>query len=309
MDLLKDSLPVLVSAVVGAVVLYVLQRIPVVWGALRDGITRVGNAVNHIRRFVLARKATRLEARSAFMSRRNSVSLVLLEFTLFRWYDKHGGLLPYVKHVQEKHKNERVRRAAYSLLWNDKPAAELKVGDIVDNRDGARGHVLHIRHADDATRVLWHAMHGSTSGRAFRKDGSVRVTRGGWCPLDDCRYCDMAPSIRTEIGDWWWRLEEAQEEANRLRHGGQNYKVRNVEDADSALHGIADHEPVGITGGKTMHAPDHYDYQPITSAGSVAALRNLAMEGWQFEVLRCPGYDNLPSVMISKWCPPQPTLA
>ena len=306
MDLLKDSLPVLVSAVVGAVALYVLQRIPVVWGALRDGITRVGNAVNHIRKFVLARKATRLEARSAFMSRRNSVSLVLLELTLFRWYDKHGGLLPYVKHVQEKHKNERVRRTAYNLLWDDKPAAELKVGDIVDNRDGARGHVLHIRHDEDATRVLWHAIHESTSDRAFPTDGSVRVTRGGWCPLDDCRYCDMAPSIRTEIGDWWWRLKEAQKEANRLRRGGENYMVSNVEDADSALHGIADYELVRAAGGKAMQAPDHYDYGPITSAQSVAELKTLAREGWQFQILRCPGYDNLPPVIISNWRPPQP---
>ena len=306
MDLLKDSLPVVVSAVVGAVAVYVLQRIPLVWGALRDGTTRVGNAVNHIRKFVLARKTTRLVARSAFMSRRNSVSLVLLELTLFRWYDKHGGLLPYVKHVQEKHKNERVRTAAYSLLWDDKPPTELKVGDIVDNRDGARGHVLHIRHDEDATRVLWHAIHGSTSGTAFPTDGSVRVTLGGWCPLDDCRYCDMAPSIRTEIGDWWWRLEEAQEEANRLRRGGENYMVSNVEDADSALHGIADYELVRAAGGKAMQAPDHYDYGPITSAQSVAELKTLAREGWQFQILRCPGYDNLPPVIISNWCPPQP---
>ena len=80
--------------------------------------------------------------------------------------------------------------------------------------------------------------------------------------------------------------------------------VESAEDAEQALQGIEDYEPIGTIGGKAMHAPDHYDFGTAASALSVADLKRLAGEGWQFQILRCPGYDHLPTVMISNWRPP-----
>ena len=230
----------------------------------------------------------------------------MLELTLFRWYDKRGELWPYVVRVHEAHKLERVRAEAYNLLWKDKPSKELAVGDIVNNPAGHCGHVLHIRHDEDATRVLWDATPSTTSGKAFGPSTSVRVTRGGWCPLPECRYCEMSFDQAREIGEWWWGKEQASDEAKRLRRGGEIYLVSSVEDADRAFEGIGDWEPIGRMGGRAMHAPETHDGEPAKSAETVADLKLLASEGWEFQVLRCEDYDHLPKVVMFDWCPPAP---
>ena len=299
-------IPAAIAAIVGVLAGYVLQKIPALRARAWSSLKRTIGTLNRVRRFLLARKSTRIDTRAAFMSRRQNASLALLELTLFRWFEKNVDLLPHVLSVYTNHKNELVRTAASDLLWMNKPARMLQLGDIVRRRDDNSdyGHIVHLVRDDEGVHVTWDATHGSTSRGFIRNEALIPVTRRGWCPLSGCRYCDMGLDLCKEIGEWWWSREDARKEAARLRRGGENFMVESAEDAEKALHGIGDYEPIGTMGGKAMHAPDHYDYGPIASAQLVADLKRLADEGWKFQILRCPGYDHLPTAMISNWRPP-----
>ena len=292
--------------VVGAAALFVLQRIPIICKVFGDVFNRVIHTIDTIRKFVFAKKITRIKARAQRISRDDSVSLYRLERTLFDWYAVRQELLPYVMQIHQNHNVERVRSAAYDLLWYDKPLTALKVGDVVNDPAGHSGHVLHIRYDEDATRVLWDATPSSTSGTAYHSSASVRVTRDGWCPLSECRYCDMSSDQVREIGEWWWGKEQANNEANRLRQGGKCVFVRSVEDADRAFEGLVGDELIAIVCRRALHAPETLDGEPAKSAETVADLKLLASEGWTFQVLRCDDYDRLPRVVMFDWCPPAP---
>ena len=114
----------------------------------------------------------------------------------------------------------------------------------------------------------------------------------------------LHPPLR-EIGDWWWRKEEAEQESKRLKRGGSNHSIRSAEEAESVLEGLEDWEPVRVFYGRAMDAPDNHDGQPAISASSVKELKLLATDGWEFQILRCEDYDRLPKVIMFEWCPPR----
>ena len=77
MDLLDQAILVVVGVLVGAAATNILQRAPAVWRVLRGAFCRLGRAVNFLRKFVLARKMTRINMRAEFMSRRSSLPLLM----------------------------------------------------------------------------------------------------------------------------------------------------------------------------------------------------------------------------------------
>ena len=303
-----DSTDIVIStalgAVIGAVALYTLQRLPAVRQRFRDCFRRFIRSLNAIRKFFLATKRTRFEARAAYLARRPNISLRRLRRTLFHWYEEMPELWPHLVKIHAEHDNELVSEAAARLLWVDKRATELQPGDIVRINDNSYRHVVHITWGTDGASVVWDATHRSSSLGGYSRDAQVKVTRRGWCPVAACRYCQMGPDLTREIGEWWFSREEAQREANRLRRGGSVYHIGGPEDVESAFDGLNNYDAIAKRGGRLLEAPEHYDYEPILSAQSVAELRMLASEGWTFDVLVCRGYDELPKVIVSRWCPP-----
>lgn len=304
-DLWEEIILIVVGAAAGALSLYAIQNIAVARKLVSIGIKRICSLLNYLRRFILAKRKTRMQARAHLISRKLGISLAMLEFTLFRWYDKYSELLPFVQYVHEHHKNERVRSAAYELLWVERSAMALQVGDIVEGSDGHCLHVLHIRRDDEHTRVLWDATLSSTSGQIFAHSNVFKVTRGGWCTNGDCRYCNMSSDLLREIGEWWWRKEEAEQESKRLRRGGRNFSVKSAEDAEKALEGIDDWESVKVFYGGAINSPAGHDGEPAISASMVTELKSLARDGWEFQILRLEDQDYLPRVIMFEWCPPQ----
>ena len=114
-DLGNEFIIGIVSAAGGAVVLYGLQKIDTLRRVVTNSVKRIRDLVNHLRKFVLAKKNTRVQTQAHFISRRYNMSLATLELTLFRWFEKRAELLPFIQHVHKNHKHERVRDKAYEL--------------------------------------------------------------------------------------------------------------------------------------------------------------------------------------------------
>ena len=301
------------GAVIGAIALYALQRIPVVRRRFRGNMTRIVRSLNSIRKLSLATKRTRIEARVSYLSERSNISLRRLRRTLFHWYEDDPDLWQYMTKVYNDHGNELVRQEVSNLLWEHKLATEVNVGDIVNDPGRSTGHVLHVvsNHDDldeDDLVFLWHATPSERSHSMFAKQARVRVTRRGWCPLSDCRYCKMSLAQVREIGQWWWECHTWRSEATRLKRGGETRMVASDSDAKTVFDGLDDNRSIAKQGTRIFEAPDNYDYSPILSAQTVGDLKRLASEGWIFEALICEEYDNLPKVIVSGWCPPRHPL-
>lgn len=306
---MNDVLIDILGPVVGAVVGYFLGNIPAARKKLRGGLKRMVAAADHVRRFLLARKKTRLHARAAFMSRRRNIALAVLELTLFRWYEKNPDLLPHIQSVHENHSNERVKTAAYKLLYDNKKALELEIGDIVELRDKQTWHVLFIyRRDDDFVDVLLEATPRAKSSITLHKERTARVARGGWCIVPDCRYCAMGPDLCQEIGYWWWERKKLSAELQQFKSHGVVHSVANTEDADKAFENFQDGEKIGKMYVRTMNPPEILGENDadssISSVETVGGLKNLAEDGWKFKVLRRDyGYDE-PRINVFECQPP-----
>ena len=301
---LKVIIPAAITGLVGVMAGYILQKLPLLHTRIWCSIKRLGATLNWLRRFAIARKSTRIRARASFMSHRNKASQALLELTLFRWFEKDVTLVPCVLKVYANHQNELVRSAAAALLWSDQTVNALQPGDIVRRDDNACSHVVHIARDNDRAQVTWDVSHNGTSRSVLPIDHVVKVTRRSWCTAPSCRYCRMGTNLCREIGEWWWSREEARRDVNRLRQGGDFYRVRSVEDARIALQGVGDHESIVKIGERSPEAPEHLDYGPFMAARTVAELRLLAQNGWNFQVTICAEYDHLPPVLVYNWIPP-----
>ena len=192
----------------------------------------------------------------------------------------------------------------YELMWVDKPARALQVGDIVSSENGDCRHVLHIRRGNDEVLIVSDATPDSCSYLHLSQNTQIRVTRGGWCTNADCRYCNMPSAIVGEIGRWWWKSEQSSQEVRSLRNDIRLDFIATSQDADRALDGIDEREPVKVFYGRSVSAPENHDGKPAISASSVAELKSLASAGWQFKILRCGDLPYLPKVIMFEWCPP-----
>ena len=292
------------GAVIGAVALYALQRLPAVRRRFSGSMTSIIRSLNSIRKLFLATKRTRIETRASHISERSSISLRRLRRTLFHWYEDYPDLWPYMTKVYNDHRNELVRQEVSNLLWVEKPARELRVGDIVRRRNNDYGHVVRLFHREDGTHVIWDATHRGNSQGFFPKEAMVSTTCRGWCPILSCRYCQMGTDLCAEIGEWWWRLEESMREVRQLRTGGERFRVKGAEDANKALSGIEDHRTIAQKGMRPIQARSDNEWKHHIPARHVSDLKRLAKDGWHFTLERFDGYDNVPPIIVSEWYPP-----
>ena len=292
------------GAIIGAVALYALQRLPAVRQRLHNSLTRMVASLNSVRKFVFASRRTRISARAARIASRTDVSLRRLRKTLFHWYEEFHELWPYLVQVYDNNENELVTAATAELLWIEKSVGDLQPGDIVRRGHEDYGHVVHVNRTEDGVLVTWQVTHNSTSSGGYSNSVRVKVTRRGWCPVPACRYCQMGTDLSREIGEWWWSREEARRDAMRLRRGGDFFRVQSADDAEAALDGLGDHESIGTMGERALEAPNHLDYEPIVRARTVAELKTLARDGWTFQVTICRDYDHFPPVIVYNWFPP-----
>lgn len=309
MEFLRDIL----LLVAGGIVTLVLGRLPRIRSCAWASLQRVAKAINNTRKFLIGKRSTRIKRRADFMSRRHNASSALLEATLFRWFEKDIKLLPFMLSVYANHKNELVRASVANLLWEDKPATALQVGDVVDHPSGPSSHILYIvsddeNLNDDEVGILWHATPNERTIGTIAQQTQIRVTRRGWCPLGNCRYCEMSLAQVREIGQWWWEYQVWRREANRLKSGGKTQMVASDDDAKALFEDLNDNRSIAKQGARIFESPDDCDYSPILSAQTIGDLKRLASEGWTFEALICEDYDKLPKVIISRWCPPRPPL-
>ena len=263
---LKIIVPAAITGLVGVLAGYILQKLPILRARLWFLCKRMLAGFNWFRRFIIARQSTRIEARASFMSNRRSASKALFELTLFRWFERDISLVPHILEVHVNHQNELVRSTAAALLWSERTVGALQPGDIVRRGDNTCSHVVHIAWDGDQARVTWDVSHDRTSYNILPVDYVVEVTRRGWCTVPNCRYCVMGTDLCREIGEWWWSREEAQRNSNRLRRGGEFYRVQTAEDARIVLQGLDGYEMIERIGERSSEAPTHYDYSPFTSA-------------------------------------------
>ena len=183
----RDALIVgLLIAVVGGVL---VTAIPKALPTLR----RMGWAVKSWRwvnkwrkRLGIARKPSRAQE----LSRWGGAPSRVLNSTLFRWFEADPqAWYGYVRRVYARHHSEAVRESAGGLLWVDKEASDLQVGDVFEQDSGrGGGHVLGLRHHGDRIEVVTRANPRETWYAPGKHP--VHVNRE-WCPLDGCSYCSM----------------------------------------------------------------------------------------------------------------------
>ena len=108
-----------------------------------------------------------------------------LRSTLYRWFEADPqAWWEYVDRVYKTHSSEAVRESARGLLWVDKLAADLQVGDI--NHHG--GHVLGLRRQGGGVRVDT----GDGSSTTFGSGATMVSVNRGWCPRGgDCPNCSI----------------------------------------------------------------------------------------------------------------------
>ncbi|WP_323673038.1 hypothetical protein [Candidatus Poriferisodalis multihospitum] len=300
-------LAVIVTAVVTASVSLVVGKLSAVRRGLASGVRRVVRAFNYVRRFVFASRRTRRHARADFVSRRNGLSLPALGITLFRWYDRHPDLIEYMLRVVRKNRSETVRREVAELLWVNKPASQLRVNDIVHRHQYTVGHVLWVEADSDSERILAVLDATASTEQTFQpmRDETVRVVRGEWCPIDDCRYCEMTPRQIETIGAMWAKANEAKAELRRLKREFRSGKVNSAEEARSMLAGLADSELIARYGhGRSSNSQSAASGVELP-AGTVGEVISLADSGWSFHITRLAEHARFCGVLVSDWLPPE----
>ena len=188
----------------------------------KSGSRGVALHVNRYRKIALARRPTRRAAYRDILANWSRAPLWLLRATLFRWYEENPSEeWAHVKNVHEQHRRTEIRQHADDLLWEDRTAEELRVGDAFGNdyhvlfgaSDGDRVLIVtdaYIQPDGTSSRLSWQAPEASAR---------VRVKRG-WCRRDNCQYCtlpqeerrilcDRIQDLRTPGGDTHWRLDNA----------------------------------------------------------------------------------------------------
>ena len=195
-----------VFVVIGAVVTWMLNQVmPALSRWARYGLRKV----NHYRKFVIGKRRTRAHV---IVRWRNAPAWVL-RATVYRWFrDDPQGWAGSVRRVCELHNSEQERGRARDLLWVEKPATDLKVGDVYQT-GGECHHVLALRPLGDQIEVVTSAgwvPDPWSSRTSYSGTLQVRVNRG-WCPLgSNCAYCSIkkecGPAALTdklrEVGHW-----------------------------------------------------------------------------------------------------------
>lgn len=292
----SSLLTYVLPAVAGGAVTFVGTKLPQVRRKVWAALVRLSRALNYARRFVFASRRTRRHARASFVSRRDGLSLPVLEFTLLRWYDKHPDLIEYVRHVRLNNRSENVKREVAKLLWDIKEAWQLQVNDIVLNAGGSHGHVLWVDTSDERVFALLEASANSARWYEPPRTREVMVVRGSWCPIDDCQYCELTENQIRTLGALWHNANEAERKANRLEYHARRQRVREPSDVEEILEGLSDSEQIARTGeGDSGHD---------LPASTIGELRALAEVGWTFDVTRIVEHRYFSGVLVSEWAQP-----
>ena len=209
----------LVTAFVSALMTHAMPT----WLRFTKAASRgVARKINRYRKIALARRPIRRDTRRDILANWRRAPLWLLRATLFRWYEENPSEeWAYVKKVHEQHRRAENRQHAETLLWEDRTAEELRVGDAFGNDD----HVLFGASNGDRVLVVTEAdiqPDGTSSRLSWQTPAAsalVRVKRG-WCSRDNCQYCTLTQeerrslcenilNLRTPGGDTEWRLEDS----------------------------------------------------------------------------------------------------
>lgn len=153
--------------VVGAVIYKVVDLMTVAplvnraKGWLRD--------LNRWRRCRIGNRRSRADT----ISQWKAVPPKLLRRTVFRWYKADPqAWCENVSRIQRLHKSRDVRAEAEKLLWDEKRATDLVIGDRLE-----RGHVLDIIYQDEQGAQI-KSDHRATT--MYGGNPMVKVARG-WC--------------------------------------------------------------------------------------------------------------------------------
>ena len=285
-----------VSLVLGGLLTHIGRKTPAVRLRVISGVRWLFRTVNSLRKFVFASKRTRRHARASFMSRRNGLSLPVLEFTLLRWYDKHPDLIKYVRHVRLNNRSENVKREVAKLLWDVKEAWQLRVNDILLNVGDGPSHVLWVDTSGERVFALLEASANGARWYEPPRAREVMVVRGSWCPIEDCQYCKMTEDQISTLGALWHNAHEAERKANRLENHVRSQRVTEPSDVAEILEGLSDSEQIARTGegGSGNDLP----------ASTVGELKALAEAGWTFNVTRIAEHRYFSGVLVSEWAQP-----
>ena len=216
----------LVTAFVSALMTHAMPT----WLRLTKSASRgVARRMNRYRKIVLARRPTRQDTRRDLLANWRRAPLWLLRTTLFRWYEENPSEeWAHVKTVYDQHRRAEVKQHAKSLLWEDRPAEELRVGDAFGNDE----HVLFGASNGDRVLIVTDAdmqPDGTSSYLSWTTPSAsslVRVKRG-WCSRDNCKYCTLTQKERRSLsdgilnlrttpgGDTHWRLDDTVRLAHR----------------------------------------------------------------------------------------------
>ena len=190
----RDALIVgtIIAVVAGVLVAAILKALPPLRGWASGWAVKSWRWVNKWRKRL---GVTGTPSRAQVISRWEGAPLRVLNSTLFRWFEADPqAWCGYVRWVYDSHNSEAVRERARGLLWVDKAASDLQVGDVYEWDDEQRGcHVLGLRHHGDWIEVVTDANYSPNPIGAMWGTGGKRPVRvyRGWCPLDDCSYCSM----------------------------------------------------------------------------------------------------------------------
>ena len=124
----------------------------------------------------------RRKSRADTISTWKAASPKLLRRTVFRWYEADPqAWWEYVWRIRRQHKSRVVRADAEDLLWDEKRASDLRVGDKTE-----RGHVLGIIHQDERDTEI---RSGQRTKTIYTGNPLVKVSRG-WCKQGrECPDC------------------------------------------------------------------------------------------------------------------------
>jgi len=157
-------LPLVVGAVIGKVVdLTVPPLVNRVKGWLRD--------LNHWRRCRMGARQKRAET----ISNWKAAPPDFLRRTVFRWYEADPQTWwSYLHRIHQHHRSRDVRTSVEELLWEGKPAPELRVGEKL--KQG--GHVLSIMSQEERYTEI--RIDPSTT-RSYTGYGHIVQVARGWC--------------------------------------------------------------------------------------------------------------------------------
>ena len=209
----------LVTAFVSALMTHAMPT----WLRSTRGISRAAaRKVNRYRKVAFSRRPVRQQTCRDILSNWRRAPLWILRATLFRWHEENpSDEWTFVKNVHEQHRRAEIRQHAEDLLWEDRTAGELRVGDVFGNDE----HVLFGATRESRVLVVTDVglqPDGTSSHTSWQVPAActpVRVKRG-WCGRDNCQYCTLTQeqrnSLREEIlnlrssgGDPKWALDDS----------------------------------------------------------------------------------------------------